>query len=172
MNMIKIGGLLNLNALYLFEEENKNFENAVNAAYKMSEDKVDLIVIYGKTFTQRKSVYKYLKKKMDITVIPSVSSEKQFAQILDEKLVFSEKHLPGTVFMINPKNKEFMRKKISDAILLGNDQLIKIFNTTIDFVSDYTAISAFRMCMLKYKFIFTEEVLSARIGAELCEKLP
>ncbi len=171
MKKISIVGLLNLNALFLFDKFNKNFENTVNAAYKINEDGANSVVVWGNTFKTRLKVYEYLKGRLDIPVVPFVSSETQFAEILNEKRVFAKKDFPETIFALRPKSINFLEEKISDAVLITNKDITKVFKTTPDFIPEYATITAFRLCELSYKFLITEEVLSARKGTKLCKKL-
>ncbi len=171
MKKIKIYGLLNLKALFMFDNFNNNFENTINAAYKMSEDGAEGVVLLGKNFRTRRLISKYLKNRLDIPVVSFVNSEKQFAKVLEEKTVFSNSRLPGTIFTLRPTNSDFLRKKLSEAILIKNQDILRIFNTGKDFIPEYSALISFGLCNLKYKFLISEEVLSARKGAELYKKL-
>ena len=171
MKKIEIAGLLNLESLFLFDDLKKNFENAVNSAYKMSEDGAKYVVIWGSNFNARVKIYKYLKNKMDIPVTPFVLSELQYAKVLEEDIVFSGKNLPETIYTLRPKKNDFLKSKMSNSILITNKDILKIFKTTLDFTTEFSSMIAFRLCEINYKFFITEEVLSARKGAELCNKL-
>jgi hypothetical protein len=175
----KIIGLLNLNELFVYEKEPANFENAVNAAYKLSEDGADGIVIYGNSFRERLKLFLYLSPKMDIFASPFIKSEKQFNNFTKAKknvskntILFSNKKISGTFQTIIPENLEFLRNKDGvNALLITNKNLLKIFHTERDFIPEFSALVSEKVCELDYKYLILEEVLSAEKGAEFCKKL-
>ncbi len=174
--MIKIIGLLNLKHLFIYEEDSANFENAINASYKLSEDGANGVLIYGSTFKNRLKLFQYLKDKMDIFVTPFVKTEKQAKLITHRVPIFSENKLDHTIKTIIPKNLNFLSNSVYEqdkesAILLSDERILRLFHTSIDFLPELSALISNKICERGYSYIILERVLSARKGAEFCKKI-
>ncbi len=169
--MMKICGLLDLKTLFILDSFKRNFENAVNASYKMSEDGAQSIVIKG-NFDDAIKIHSYLKGKMDIPLAVFVNSELQYKKALKSEvgLIFSEKKFPKSREVLIPRNRSFLSKKGKN-ILIENKKLLKIFRETVDFLPEIVSAVAFRLSQLGYKYFITEEILSARKGSKIYKYL-
>ncbi len=174
--MTKIIGLLNLKHLFIYEENSANFENAINASYKLSEDGANGVLIYGSTFKNRLKLFQYLKDKMDIFVTPLVKTEKQAKLITPRVPIFSKNKLDHTIKAIVPKNLNFLNSPIykrdkESAILLSDEHILRLFHTSVDFLPEFSALLSNKICEKGYSYIILERVLSARKGTEFCKKI-
>lgn len=175
MTNLKIIGLLNLNELFIFKDSVANFENAVNSAYKLSEDGANGIIVFGKSFFERNKICSYLKPRLDIPVSPLVNSENQLKLIENDNFLFSVKHfgIKKIIRLLEPKTKSMLLKSNNEfsGILLTNKRALKIFKMEADYLDEVIAVLACRATYFGLKYFATENVLSARKGAELCKKL-
>ena len=168
---MKIYGLVDLKTLFVFDDFKLNFENAVNASYKMSEDGAQSIVIKG-NFSDVMKIQSYLNGKMDIPVAVFVNSKLQYEEVLKSEacLVFSEKKFPESKEVIIPRSRSFLSKK-GENILIENKRLLTIFNETVDFLPEIVSTIAFRLGQLNYERFITEEIRSARKGFKIYKSL-
>jgi hypothetical protein len=168
---MKICGLIDLKTLFILDSFKRNFENAVNASYKMSEDGAQSIIIKG-NFDDAIKIHSYLKGKMDISVAVFVNSELQYKKVLKSEvsLIFSEKKFSKSREVLIPHNQSFLSKKEKN-ILIENKRLLKIFNETVDFLPEIVSAVAFRLSQLGYECFITEEILSARKGSRIYKYL-
>jgi len=175
--MTKIIGLLNLKHLFIYEENGANFENAVNASYKLSEDGADGILIYGSTFKNRLRLFQYLKDRLDIFVSPFVKTKKQLNLVTPYHApIFSKEGFSHTIKTITPENLLFLnesdyKKNKRTAILLPDETIQKLFYTSVDFLPEFSALISHKICEKQYGYIILERVLSAQKGAEFCKKV-
>jgi len=165
---MKIFGLLDLGALFIFEKYGENFENSVNAAYKMCEDGANGIVIKG-NFGKSLNIYNFLKDRVDLPLTIFVRTEEQYKVSTGFLMlpIFSDKPFSGSIRTISPGNMEFLKKKKGDAILLLNKRLLKLFSETEDFIPELIATVSYRMAEIGYDYMLTSEPLSARKGLRL-----
>ncbi len=170
MNKIKIVGLLNLKDLFIFKNYAANFENAVNAAYKLSEDGAAGVVIYGKLFSVRKKIFLHLKDRLDIPVSPFITSKVQIAG-MKSKFLFSAFGAEGTKKVTVPGSIDSLKEKYSPGILITNKNILKLFRSSPDYLDEITAMVACKSEKLGYEYLITENVLSAVKGAEVCGRL-
>ena len=173
--MTKIIGLLNLKHLFIYEENSANFENAVNASYKFSEDGANGILIYGSTFENRLRIFQYLKDRLDIFVSPFVKTKNQLGLVALHTPIFSEEKFNHVVKTIAPKNLDFLKnsnykENRKTAILLTDETILKLFHTTTDFLPEFSALVSSEVCKKHYGYIVLERVLSAQKGTEFCKK--
>jgi len=174
--MTKIIGLLNLKHLFIYEENGANFENAVNASYKLSEDGADGILIYGSTFKNRLRLFQYLKDRLDIFVSPFIKTKNQLGLVTPHTPIFSEEKQSYAVRTIVPKKLYFLnntdyKENKKKAILLPDETILKLFHTSVDFLPEFSALISHKICEKQYGYIILERVLSAQKGAEFCKKV-
>ena len=175
--MTKIIGLLNLKHLFIYEEDSANFENAVNASYKLSEDGASGILIYGSTFENRLRLFQYLKNRLDIFVSPFIKTKKQLSLVAQYTPIFSEENRAAhAIRTIIPKNLDFLhntnyKENRKTAILLTDETILKLFHTTADFLPEFSALVSNEICKKQYMYVILERVLSAQKGTEFCEKI-
>jgi hypothetical protein len=169
--MMKIYGLVDLKSLFILDSFKSNFENAVNASYKASEDGALSIVIKGKLPDALK-IRTYLNNKMDIPVGIFVNSKLQYKNALNNgiSLIFSEREFPRAKEVLIPGNKNFLSMKGKN-ILIENRRLLKFFKETVDFLPEIVSAVSFRLSQLNYDCFITEEVLSAKKGLEISKYL-
>ena len=168
---MKVFGLLNLNALFIFKKYNENFENAINAAYKMCEDGVDGIVIKG-NFKSAIDIYNFLKRRIDVPVAIFVKTELQY-KVANNSLIltiFSDKLFPNSIRTVYPRDRTFLKKKIGDAILLPNKRLLHLFRETEDSIPELTALVSYKLAKLGYNYVIMEEIISAKRGLKFSKK--
>ncbi len=172
--MIKIIGLLNLKELFIFKSPEANKENAIEAAYKFSEDGANGIAVYGKTFSERKTIANLLKPKLDIPVNPIITSEKQIESLPYEKIFFSIKKIKSLnreIIFTREITEIEIFKENNIAILVTNKKALKVFNSEPDYIDEIVSLITCKAVLKNVKFFLTENVLSARKGAEICKKL-
>ncbi len=165
---MKIFGLINLRSLFIFDNYPDNFENSINAAYKMCEDGVNGLAIIG-NFKDALKIYNFLKGKVDVPVTVVVKTEQQ-SRVATKYLmvpIFSKKLLPYSVKAVFPGNANFLKIKNGDAIIFFNKSLLKIFHEEDDYIPEIIAVISYRMAEIGYEYIITSEPLSARIGLKL-----
>lgn len=169
--IMKVYGLLNLPSIFILENFNINFENAVNAVYKMSEDGAEGIVIKG-NFSISLRLFSYLKGRMDIPIFLFIRSEREFekAKMAHIRHVFSEKEIKGS------KQLKILRasstiNESKDTILVEDRRVQRIFGETEDYLPELIGILSFRLCEVGCKTFITEEVRSAKAGVRLYKKL-
>jgi len=112
---MKIFGLIDLRSLFIFDNYSDNFENSINAAYKMCEDGVSGLAIIG-NFKDALKIYNFLKDKVDIPVTIVVKTERQ-RKVATKYLmspIFSKKLLSHSVKTVFPDNANFLKKKMGD----------------------------------------------------------
>jgi hypothetical protein len=165
--MMKIYGLLEIKSLFIFDKFKLNFENAVNASYKMSEDGASGIVLKG-NFNDCIKIEDYLKGKMDIPVGIFVRKEPQYRNLLEKKveMILSNNKFQDAQYVIIPKNSTFLLKR-NQNILIENARILRIFNETIDFLPEIVSSISTRLAELRYDCFITEEVKSAKKGIKL-----
>lgn len=166
---MKIYGLLNLKNLFLSKNINANLENAMIAAYKMSEDGASGIVIYGNIKDEIK-VYEILKSRMDIPVFVFTNSSRHFVRNFSSsaKHVFSER-LESTNHLKVVKNfNDF--KELDGTILVTNDRILKIFKEEKDFLPEIIATVSYYLFHNNCKIFVNEEVSSAIKGIKVAAK--
>ena len=174
--MTKIIGLLNLKHLFIYEENSANFENAVNASYKLSEDGADGILIYGSTFENRLRLFQYLKDRLDIFVSPFVKTKNQLGLVAPHTPIFSEEKQSHAVRTIVPKNLDFLhhsdyKENRKTAILLTDETILRLFHTTTDFLPEFSTLVSNEICKKQYMYVILERILSAQKGTEFCKKV-
>ena len=174
--MTKIIGLLNLRHLFIYKENGANFENAVNASYKLSEDGASGILIYGSTFENRLKLFQYLRDRLDIFVSLFVKTRNQLSLVAPYTPIFSEEKLEHTVRTIVPKSLHFLnnsnyKENEKTAILLTDETILKLFHTTTDFLPESSALISNEICKKQYIYMILERVLSAQKGTEFCKKI-
>ncbi len=174
--MIKIIGLLNLDELFVFKNASANLENAVNAAYKFSEDGAKGIAIYGKSFRNRIEIASILKDRLDIPASPVALSIKQlnlikgYGKIFSLVKPFSEN--TDAIFTEKLKTLNTLKGKGKfSALLVTNKSALRIFHSDWDYLDEIIALTICKAEILNVRYFLTENVLSARKGAELCRKL-
>jgi hypothetical protein len=164
---MKIYGLIDLKNLFIFNSFKINFENVVNASYKMSEDGAQGIVIKGK-FADALKVQSYLDGKIDISIGILIGNVVEYEKALDKgiDLIFSQKKFPKANEVLIPLNKKFLALN-GKCILLENRRLLTIFKETVDFLPEIVSVVSFRLSQLNYDCFITEEVRSAKRGLEV-----
>lgn len=164
---MKIYGLLDLRNLFIFGSFKLNFENIVNASYKMSEDGAQGVVIKG-SFKDCLKIEEYLKGKMDIPIGIFVRKESQCRNLLEKKveMILSNNEFQNAQYVIIPKNSKFLLKR-NQNILIENRRILRIFNETIDFLPEMVSSISSRLSELDYDCFITEEVKSAKKGIKL-----
>jgi len=165
---MKIFGLIDLRSLFIFDNYPDNFENSINAAYKMCEDGVNGLAIIG-NFTDALRIYNFLKGKVDVPVTVVVKTERQ-RRVATKYLmspIFSKKLPSHSVKTVFPGNANFLKRKMGDAIVFFNKSLLKIFHEEDGYIPEIIAVVSYRMAEIGYEYIITSEPLSARIGLKL-----
>ncbi|MCD6107187.1 MAG: hypothetical protein J7J57_03170 [Caldisericaceae bacterium] len=165
---MKIFGLIDLRSLFIFDNYSDNFENSINAAYKMCEDGVSGLAIIG-NFKDALKIYNFLKDKVDIPVTIVVKTERQ-RKVATKYLmspIFSKKLLSHSVKTVFPDNANFLKKKMGDAVVFLNNSLLKIFHEEDDYIPEIIAVASYRMAEIGYEYIITSEPLSVRAGLKL-----
>lgn len=168
---MKIFGLIDIKSLFIFEKYSENFENAINAVYKMCEDGAEGIVING-NFKATLDIYRFLRGKVDIPVGVFVKTERQY-DLANHALViniFSKEPLPGTIATLYPINKTFLNEKVSDAVLIPNKRLLNLMKDTEDAIPELTALVSCKLARLGYSYIITQEIISAKKGLKFFRK--
>ncbi len=166
---MRVYGLLDLKNLFLSKNINANLENAMIAAYKMSEDGASGIVIYGNINDEMK-VYDILRSRMDIPVFVFINNSKYFIKNISSKenYIFSER-------LENAKHLKVVKgindlKELGKTILITNDRILKIFREEKDFLPEIIASVAYYLFNNNCKIFVTEEVLSAIKGIKVAAK--
>lgn len=165
---MKIFGLIDLRSLFIFNSYSDNFENSINAAYKMCEDGVNGLAIIG-NFKDALKIYNFLKDKVDVPVTVVVKTDRQRKVAIKFLMspIFSKKLLPHSVKAVFPGNANFLKRKMGDAIVFFNNSLLKIFHEEGDYIPEIIAVISYRMAEIGYEYIITSEPLSARAGLKL-----
>lgn len=165
---MKIFGLIDLEALSIFDNYSDNFENSINAAYKMCEDGVNGLAIIG-SFKDALKLYSFLKDKVDVPVTVVIKTERQRKVAAKHLMtpIFSKKLLSHSVKAVFPDNANFLKRKMGDAIVFFNNNLLKIFHEEEDSIPEIIAVVSYQMAEIGYEYIITSEPLSARAGLKL-----
>ncbi len=174
--MIKIIGLLNLNELFLFNNKKANIENSVNAAYKLSEDGAKEVVVYGKSFSERKKLVFILKPRLDIPVSTIITSPKQIKLLKNTEKIFSTKEILCSGKKIIPitvlKTVRILKEKNHlKGLLVTNKKALKLFDAEPDYLNEIITVLICKAISLNTEFFITENIPSAKKGAELYKKL-
>ncbi len=170
---MKIFGLIDLKSLFIFDNYPDNFENSINAAYKMCEDGVNGLAIAG-NFKDALKICDFLKDKVDVPVTVVVKTERQHEVTAKYLMppVFSKKLLTRSIRTVFPHNTDFLQRKMGDAIIFFNNSLLKIFHEEGEYIPEIIAVISYRMAETGYEYIITSEPLSARAGLKLFLKIP
>lgn len=165
---MKIFGLIDLRSLFIFDNYPDNFENSINAAYKMCEDGVNGLAIIG-NFRDALEIYNFLKNKVDVPVTVVVKTERQ-RRVATKYLmspIFSKKLPSPSVKTVFLSNANFLKRKMGDAIVFFNNGLLKIFHEEDGYIPEIISVVSYRMAEIGYEYIITSEPLSAHIGLKL-----
>ena len=168
---MKVFGLLDLRALFIFEKYRENFENAINASYKMCEDGADGIVIKG-NFRATLDIYSFLRGKVDVPIAVFLKTKRQYDLANNSLIIniFSNESFPGTIKTVYPVDKTFLKKKVSDAVLLPNVRLLHLLRDVEDSIPELTALVSYKLARLRYDYMITPELISAKKGLKFFRK--
>jgi len=155
---MKIYGLLNLKTLFLSNSRDANFENAVNASYKMSEDGALALIISGR-INDSIELYKILVDKLDIPLgiyVKKPSELKKAKREGIEKLYSIDLKMSKKINI--PKSVNELNGKI---VLIDNRSILRMFRESEDFLPEMIAVLTSRLLESGTDIFVTEEVRSA-----------